>query len=228
MTTKTLTLHHLEYSQSFRILWLLEELGHPYELKSYNRDLVSVLAPAEYKAISPIGTAPVITHGEMALAESSAIMDYLADLAPDCGLRPEPGSPDRTRYLFWFHAAQGSMMPILLMQTVLRMTTERVPFFLRPLAKMITGALTKGFIEPRLFALLKQAEADLAKQPYFGGEALSLADILIVYNIEGAQARGLLGAYPKLQDWLARMKARPAFQAATKLDDRPSMILPIK
>tara|TARA_B110000971_G_scaffold210821_2_gene238436 strand:- start:1069 stop:1755 length:687 start_codon:yes stop_codon:yes gene_type:complete len=228
MAGKKLTLHHLEYSQSFRILWLLEEMGQPYELKSYNRDPVSVLAPAEYKAISPIGTAPVITHGKMALAESSAIMDYLADLSPDCGLRPEVGSKDRTRYLFWFHTAQGSMMPILLMQTVLRMTTERVPFFLRPMAKMITGALTKGFIQPRLFALLDQAEADLSKKKYFGGSALSLADILIVYNIEGADSRGLLGAYPNLQDWLARMKARPAFQAATKLDDRPSMILPSK
>ena len=228
MAAKKLTLHHLEYSQSFRILWLLEEMGQPYELKSYNRDPVSVLAPAEYKAISPIGTAPVITHGKLVLAESSAIMDYLADLSPDCGLRPEAGSPDRTRYLFWFHAAQGSMMPILLMQTVLRMTTERVPFFLRPLAKMITGGLTKGFIEPRLFALLNQGEADLAEQPYFGGEALSLADILIVYNIEGAASRGLLDAYPNLQEWLTRMRARPAFQAATKLDDRPSMILPSK
>ena len=228
MAAKKLTLHHLEYSQSFRILWLLEEMGQPYELKSYNRDPVSVLAPAEYKAISPIGTAPVITHGKLVLAESSAIMDYLADLSPDCGLRPEAGSPDRTRYLFWFHAAQGSMMPILLMQTVLRMTTERVPFFLRPLAKMITGGLTKGFIEPRLFALLKQGEADLAEQPYFGGDALSLADILIVYNIEGAASRGLLDAYPNLQEWLTRMRARPAFQAATKLDDRPSMILPSK
>lgn len=228
MAAKKLTLHHLEYSQSFRILWLLEEMGQPYELKSYNRDPVSVLAPAEYKAISPIGTAPVITHGKLVLAESSAIMDYLADLSPDCGLRPEAGSPDRTRYLFWFHAAQGSMMPILLMQTVLRMTTERVPFFLRPLAKMITGGLTKGFIEPRLFALLKQGEADLAEQPYFGGEALSLADILIVYNIEGAASRGLLDAYPNLKEWLTRMRARPAFQAATKLDDRPSMILPSK
>ena len=221
-----LTLHHLEYSQSFRVLWLLEELGMDYELVKYNRDPVTVLAPDAYKKISPLGTAPVITHGDLVLAESSAILDYIADLNPDCGLRPEAGNADRARYLLWMHAAQGSMMPVMLLQTVLRITVSRVPFFLRPLAKMITGALVNGFIMPRLTALLKQAEADLATQPFFGGDKLSLADFLIVYNIEGCQSRDMLGDYPKLLDWLARMHAMPSFQSATKLDDRPSMILP--
>ena len=220
-----LTLHHLEYSQSFRILWLLEELGIDYHLEKYNRDPVTVLAPEAYKKISPLGTAPVITHGDVVLGESSAIVDYIADLVPHCGLRPEAGDSDRTRYLFWLHATQGSMMPVMLMQTVLRMTVRRVPFFVRPLAKMITGALTVGFIQPRLTALLKQAESDLASQPFFGGDKLSLADFLIIYNIEGCSSRGLLTDYPNLQDWLTRMHAMPSFQAATKKDDRPSMIL---
>ena len=225
--TDKLTLHHLEYSQSFRVLWLLEELGADYELVKYDRDPVTILAPEAYKKISPLGTAPVVTHGDLVLAESSAILDYIADLYPDCGLRPEAGHGDRTRYLFWMHATQGSLMPVMLMDTVLRITVSRVPFFLRPLAKMITGALTTGFIRPRLTALLKKAEADLAAQPFFGGDKISLADFLIGYNIEGCQARGLLDDYPKVQDWLKRIHAMPSFKAATKKDDRPSMILPM-
>ncbi len=225
MSDSKIVLHHLEYSQSFRILWLLEEMGLAYELKRYNRDTKTLLAPADYKAISPLGTAPVITHGDLVLAESSAIMDYLADLAPDCGLRPEAGHADRSRYLFWFHAAQGSLMPVMLIDTVLRITAGRVPFFLRPVVKMIAKNLSAGFVQPRRDAVLKKGEADLATQPYFGGDALSLADILIVYNIEGAATRGQLGDYPNLADWLMRMKARPAFVAATEKDDRPGMIL---
>ena len=222
-----LTLHHLEYSQSFRVLWLLEELDADYELVKYDRDPVTILAPEAYKKISPLGTAPVVTHGDLVLAESSAILDYIADLHPDCGLRPEVGSADRTRYLFWLHATQGSLMPVMLMDTVLRITVSRVPFFLRPLAKMITGALTQGFIRPRLAALLDKAEADLATQPYFGGDKLSLADFLIVYNIEGCQSRDMLSAHPNLRDWLQRMHAMPSFKSATEKDGRPSMILPV-
>lgn len=222
-----LTLHHLEYSQSFRVLWLLEHMGVDYELVSYLRDPQTLLAPADYKAISPLGTAPAITHGALALSESSAILDYIADLHPDHQLRPAPDSPHRTRHLFWMHSTQGSLMPVLLMDTVLRITIGRVPFFLRPLARMISGALGAGFIQPRVTAILKQAEADLAEQPFFGGDKISLADFLIIYNIEGCHARGLLGAYPNIADWRARMHATPSFQAAMQKDDRPSMILPL-
>ena len=222
-----LTLHHLEYSQSFRILWLLEELGVDYDLVKYNRDPVTVLAPEAYKKISPLGTAPVITHGDVVLAESSAILDYIADLYPDCGLRPDAGDPDRTRYLFWMHATQGSLMPVMLLGTVLRITVSRVPFFLRPLAKLITGALTSGFIEPRMAALLRQAEADLAEKPFIGGDKLSLADFLIIYNFEGCAAREMLGKYPNITAWLERMHDMASFKRATQKDDRPSMILPL-
>ena len=223
----TLTLHHLEYSQSFRILMLLEEIGLDYELKKYDRDPKTVLAPAAYKAVSPLGTAPVITHGDVVLAESSAIMDYICDLKPDCGLRPEPGSADRARYLFWFHATQGSLMPLMLMDTVLRLSGGRAPFFLRPFIKMIHGALQAGFLGPRMTALIDKAEADLAEKPFFGGDRLSLADILVLYNIEGCAARGLLTGHPNLRQWLQQMHALPSFKTATEKDDRPSMILPM-
>ena len=116
--TDTLTLHHLEYSQSFRVLWMLEELQAPYDLVVYDRDARTMAAPNEYKALSPLGTAPVMTCGDLALAESSAIMEFILDRTPGQNLRPGPESPDRTRYLFWWHTAQGSMMPLQLMTTV--------------------------------------------------------------------------------------------------------------
>ena len=116
--TDTLTLHHLEYSQSFRVLWMLEELQAPYDLVVYDRDARTMAAPDAYKALSPLGTAPVMTCGDLALAESSAIMEFILDRTPGQNLRPGPDSPDRTRYLFWWHAAQGSMMPLQLMKTV--------------------------------------------------------------------------------------------------------------
>jgi len=223
-----LTLHHLEYSQSFRVLWLLEELGLDYELVSYNRDPVSLLAPPEYKAVSPLGTAPVITHGDMTLAESSAILDYIMDLSPDSPLRPAIGDAHRARYLFWLHAAQGSMMPVQLMVTVLAISRKRAPFFVRPFVRGIEAALTQGFVLPRLNALLDKAEADLADAPFFGGDNLSIADILISYNMIGCEERGFINdAHPKCKDWIARIKAMPSFQAATAKDDRPSMILPM-
>lgn len=223
-----LTLHHLEYSQSFRVLWLLEELGLDYQLQRYNRDPVTVLAPPEYKAISPLGTAPVITHNGMALAESSAILDYIMDSVHDSPLRPAIDDPHRARYLFWLHAAQGSMMPVQLMMTVLAISRKRAPFFIRPIARGIESALMQGFIMPRLTALLDKAEADLAEAPYFGGDRLTIADILISYNMIGCDERGLINdKHPNCKAWIARIKSMPSFQSATAKDDRPSMILPL-
>lgn len=226
--TKKLTLHHLEYSQSFRILWLLEELGLDYELVSYNRDPVSMLAPAEYKAVSPLGTAPVITDGDLVLAESSAILDYIMDMKPDSPMRPQVGDKHRARYLFWLHAAQGSMMPVQLMVTVLAISRQRAPFFVRPFVRGIEAALMQGFVLPRLNALLDKAEADLAEASFFGGDNLTIADILISYNMIGCEERGFISdKHPNCKDWIARIKAMPSFKSATAKDDRPSMILPM-
>jgi hypothetical protein len=113
-----ITLHHLEHSQSFRIVWLLEELGLPYELKTYKRT-PGMLAPDDYKNLSPMGTAPFITDGDLALSESNAIIDYILDKAGDTELRPAPSSTERTQYLFWFHAAQGSLMTVMSIDSTL-------------------------------------------------------------------------------------------------------------
>lgn len=223
-----ITLHHLEYSQSFRILWLLEELGVDYTFKAYARDPATHLAPADYKVLSPTGAAPVISDGEVVLAESSAIVDYVLDLYPNEQLRPPPGSPNRARYLFWLHAAQGSMMPLLLMESVFLIIQKRVPFLLRPILRGVFAKARAGLSKPRMDALLRKAEADLADAPWFGGEALSAADIVISYAMEAAHVRGYVtDAHPHCLAWLERTHACPSFQAAKAKDGKPSMILPL-
>ena len=225
--TDTLTLHHLEYSQSFRVLWMLEELKAPFDLVVYNRDAQTMAAPNEYKALSPLGTAPVMTCGDLALSESSAIMEFILDRIPDQKLRPRPESPDRTRYLFWWHAAQGSMMPLQLMETVTTISQKRLPFFMKPFVKLYTRGLYEVFIQPRLNRILEMAEQDLGTAPWFGGQHLSAADFLIAYNMIVGAERDMIteAAYPRCMEWVTRMKALPSFARATEKDGRESMAL---
>ena len=170
-----ITLHHLEKSQSIRILWLLEELGVPYEVKLYDRDPETRLAPAEYKAISPLGTAPMITVDGTAMAETNAIVDYICDLHDDGRLRPAPGTPDRARYLFWFHTSQGSLQPLLTNKFVMMAMTMRAPFLFRPVAKALVGGLDKAFFTPRLTALMSEIEKQLGQTKWFAGAKLTAA-----------------------------------------------------
>jgi glutathione S-transferase len=206
---------------------MLEELKLPYELKVYARDSKTMAAPDDYKQLSPLGTAPVITHGDLVLAESSAIMDYILDSAPDCTLRPTESSGDRARYLFWWHTAQGSMMPLQLMTTVLTISQKHLPLFMKPFAKLYVKGLNDLFIEPRLNRILELAERDLAEAPWFGGEALSAADFLIAFNLIVGAERDMIttARHPRCMEWVARMKALPSFISATKKDGRDSMAL---
>ncbi len=220
-----ITLHHLEYSQSFRILWLLEELGIDYELKLYERDKKTRLAPADYKALSPLGTAPVITDGDLVLSESNAIVDYILDKHPNEQLRPGPDSEYRARYLFWLHASQGSLMPLLLIGVLFRIIPERVPFFLKPIIRPILNLAQDGFSKPRMNALLKQAEADLGTAPWFGGNELSAADIVLSYPLESMKANGYINEqYPNCLAWFERVHAHPSFQRAVDKDGKPSIV----
>ncbi|MEL7219129.1 MAG: glutathione S-transferase, partial [Pseudomonadota bacterium] len=184
-----LTLHHLEYSQSFRILWLLEELGAPYELKSYNRDPDTNLAPDDYKALSPLGTAPVITDGDLVLAESNAIIDYILDEYPDSDLQPGAGHPDRARHLFWYHASPGSLMSIQSVAMVLGLLENRSPWPISALLKAVFGQVRKLFINPRMSALVDLMEKDLGEKPFFGGSTLTTADITLVYPMVAARTK---------------------------------------
>lgn len=217
-----LTLHHLEYSQSFRVLWLLEALGAEYELRSYNRDTETNLAPAEYKDLSPLGTAPVVTEGDLVLAESNAIIDYVLDKHPDSPLRPRADSPDRARHLFWFHAAQGSLMSIQGVAMVLGLLETRTPWPISWLLKAIFGQVRKLFVNPRMNDLLQLMESDLGKQPFFGGDNLTSADITLIYPMMAQRDKGTFDVdFPNVQAWFERVEALPSFQAAVRNDDRP-------
>ncbi|MEM6856416.1 MAG: glutathione S-transferase family protein [Pseudomonadota bacterium] len=216
-----LTLHHLEYSQSFRILWLLEELGAEYELKSYNRDPESNLAPDAYKALSPLGTAPVVTDGDLVLAESNAIIDYILDQHPDSPLNPKPGSPDRARHLFWYHASPGSLMSIQGTAMVLGLLEDRTPWPISALLKAVFGQVRKLFINPRTDALYALMEKDLGEKPFFGGDRFTAADITLIYSMVAARTKGAFEGYPNILAWFERVEAIPSFKSARAKDDRP-------
>lgn len=216
-----LTLHHLENSQSLRILWLLEELELDYEFRMYDRDVETRLAPAEYKAISPLGTAPVITDGELVLAETNAIIDYLLDTYGEGRMRPAPGSAERIPYLFWFHAAQGSFQPLLTTRYVFDAMRTKPPFPIRGIVAAVVNQVEKAFLLPRLDAIYQLIEKDLAERTWFAGEELTAADIVMGFTMEFAAVRaGMDERYPHAQGFLQRMRARPAYQRALEKDGK--------
>ena len=220
--------HHLNRSRSHRILWLLEELGAEYELKLYNRDPESNLAPADYKAISPLGTAPVITDGELALAASNAIIDYILDKHPGSPLRPSADDPHRARHLFWFHASQGSLMATGSVDMIMRVLESRSPWPISKLLSAVFGQARKAFTGPRNAAMISQIESDLGSAPWFGGDQLTAADITMSYPMEALRDRGELNAdHPNAMAWFERMAAVPSYQSARKIDDRPTVAFAI-
>ena len=211
-----ITVHHLNNSRSQRILWLMEELGLTYEIKRYERDKKTMRAPASLRAIHPLGKSPVITDGELTVAESGAIIDYLVDRYGNGRLIPAAGTPDRLRYTYWLHFAEGTAMTPLLMKLVFnRVETGPMPFFVRPIAKKISATVKTSFIEPEITQQLKYMEAEIASSGWFAGPAFSAADIQMSFPLEAAASRGGLNAgYPKLMDFLPRIHARPAYKCA--------------
>ena len=216
----TITLHHLENSRSQRVLWLLEELGLQYELRSYKRDRKTSLAPPELKQVHPLGKSPVITENGVTVAESGAIVEYLLDAHAvrqgKSTLRPPPNTPERLRFTYWLHFAEGSAMPFLLLRLVFDKTRKaRMPFFVRPVVKGIADKVDKAFVMPNIKRQLDYIEAELARQPWFAGAEFSAADIQMSYPLEAADARMGLGSdYPNIAGWLARIHERPAYKKA--------------
>ena len=213
-----ITVHHLNNSRSQRILWLLEELGVPYEIKRYERDAKTMLAPPELLKVHPLGKSPVITDGDITVAESGAIVEYLLDTyGESAGLRPARGTADDRRFTYWLHFAEGSAMPPLLMKLIfLRIKSTPMPFFVKPIARGIADKVLTSFVDPNLERQTAFMEAELAKSAWFAGEQLTAADIQMSFPIEAAKQRaGLTAAKtPRLLDWLARAHARPAYQRA--------------
>jgi glutathione S-transferase len=211
-----IVVHHLNNSRSQRILWLLEELGLEYEIKKYQRDPKTMLAPAELKAVHPLGKSPVITDDINTVAESGAIIEYLVEKYGHGKLVPPPGTPDKLRYTYMLHYAEGTGMPPLLMKLIFdRIENEKMPFFAKPIAKGIAGKVKKMFIMPNIDNNLRFLEAELNKSTWFAGEEFTAADVQISFVLEAAASRGGLDArYPKLTAWLARIHARPAYLRA--------------
>ena len=210
----TITVHHLNDSRSQRILWLLEELGLEYEVKRYERDPETMLAPASLREVHPLGKSPVITDEELTLAESGAIVEYLVDRYGKGRLAPEAETP-RLRYTYWLHYAEGSAMPPLVMQLIFNQIEEQSPFYLRAIAKIITGRVKQTYIEPQIAQNLDYLEAELKKNTWFVGDEFTAADIQLSFPLEAAAAySNLNGSYPQIIAFLERIHARPAYQKA--------------
>ncbi len=215
-----ITVHHLETSRSQRVLWLLEELGVPYELKIYQRDKATKLAPPELKKIHPLGKSPVITDGGEVVAESAAIIEYLVETygAQATGelaqLQPARGTPEYRQCRFWMHYAEGSLMNWLVMKLVF-MTIPRqpMPFFVKPIAKALCGKVLDKVVDPNVNTAMDFMEAHLGKNTWFAGEHLTMADFQMSFAVEAALSRSeKAGNCPNLQAYKKRMEARPAYQ----------------
>lgn len=209
-----ITVHHLNNSRSQRVLWLLEELGLPYELRRYERDLKTMLAPPELRAVHPLGKSPVVTDGDQTLAESGAILEYLVDTYGAGRLIPPPGTPERLRYTYWLHYAEGSAMPPLLLKLVFARLPGGAPWPLRPLVRAIAGKVQSAYIDPQLRLHLDHWERALGESAWFAGDAFSAADVQMSFPIEAASARGGFGDRPRLRGFLERIQGRAAYQAA--------------
>ena len=214
--------HHLDHSRSQRVLWMLEELGLPYQLVNYQRDPTTWLAPPALREIHPLGKSPVLQDDTLVLAESGAILEYLADRYDSARqLSPEllpAQSAERLRYRYWMHYAEGSAMPPLLLSLVFaRVRNAPVPFFAKPIARGIADKVMKGFVGPQLKLHLQWMERELGQSPWFAGERFTAADIQMSFPIQAAASRaGSMDAYPKLQAFLQRIEQRPAYQRATE------------
>lgn len=210
-----IVVHHLNNSRSQRVLWLLEELALPYEVRRYEREK-SGLAPKSLQAVHPLGKSPVIVDGDVTMAESGAILEYLVERHGGGRFAPAPGTPERRRYTYWMHFAEGTAMPPLVMKLVFdRIETAPMPFFVKPIAKAIAGKAKAIAVLPNIRRNLDFVEASLADGPWFAGPEFSAADIQMSFPLEAAAARAGLGErYPRLAGFLERIHARPAYRRA--------------
>jgi glutathione S-transferase len=202
-----ITVHHLGVSQSERIVWLCEELGIPYELKIYPRESNGA-APAAYKALHPQGTAPIITDGSLALAETGAIVDYILARHGGGRLVAAPQAPNFPDYLYWLHFGNGFFVPSAMMGIV----ASRMAGDNKQAAQAFTGRLDLAY---------RLSEERLGKVPYFAGPEFSAADIMMVFplsTMRGATGRSL-GAWPNVRAYLKRIGERPAYQRAMRKGD---------
>ena len=217
-----IVVHHLNNSRSQRVLWLLEELCMAYDIKRYERDKKTMLAPPELRKVHPLGKSPVVTDGDLTLAESGAIIEYLVERYGDGCFAPARELPAYLRYRYWLHYAEGSLMPPLLLKLVFdKIETTPMPVFVKPFiaptANAISSKAKSSFIMPQINTHLDYLEAELGKSRWFVGDDFTAADVQLSFPIEAAAARGGLNASrPRLMDYLQRIHARPAYQRAVE------------
>jgi glutathione S-transferase len=208
--------HHLNNSRSQRVLWLLEELGVPYEVKRYERDAKTMLAPPALVAVHPLGKSPVIVDGDVTLAESGAIIEYLVDKYGDGRLIPPAGTSQRVRYTYWLHYAEGSAMTPLLLKLVFdRVAANPAPWPVSAIARRIAATVTNTFIAPNLKRHFDYIEAELGAHTWFAGEQFTAADVQMSFPLEISVSRaGLDAGRPKSMAFLERIRARDAYKRA--------------
>ncbi len=209
-----ITVHYLDNSRAHRILWLLEELGLAYDVKTYKRTS-DYRAPDSLKAIHPLGKSPVIVDDGGVIAESGAIMDYLIETYGGKTLHPPAGTDEYLRYRYWMHYAEGSAMPLLVMKLIFARIPGQVPFFIRPVARMISDGVRRKLIDPQVADHLALWTSELARDGWFAGPQFSAADIAMSFPVEGAMsAIGHERDTTVLRQWMEAIRARPAYQHA--------------
>ncbi|WP_419254329.1 glutathione S-transferase family protein [Caulobacter sp. ErkDOM-YI] len=208
--------HHLNNSRSQRVIWLLEELGVPYEVKRYERDAQTMLAPVELRAIHPLGKSPVITDSGKVIAETGAIIEYIIETYGQGRLIPAAGTAERLRYTYWLHYAEGSAMTPLLLKLVFTALPTRAPALLRGLVKAVANGAQTGFIDPQLKAHVDYWDDELAKSAWFTGQDFTAADIMMSFPLEAGAARAGAASRPHVKAFLERIHARPAYREALK------------
>jgi glutathione S-transferase len=210
-------IHHLENSRSQRVAWLLEALDVPYEVKTYARHPKTAAAPEALKQIHPLGKAPVLQDGDRVIAESGAIIDYLCDRY-DVQYKLRPTTPDDLiDYRYWLHFAEGSLMPLLVMSLVFaKISTQPMPFFVKPVAKGIASKVKSAFILPRLLPMVDLIEARLTQSPWLVGEDFGAADIQMSFPVQALIRVVNLADYPAIHAYLQRLEQHPAYQKASQ------------
>jgi len=210
-----ITVHHLNNSRSQRVLWLLEEMGLPYEVIRYERDTRTMLAPPELRAIHPLGKSPVLDDGPVRVAETGAVIEYLMDAHPGSPLKPTAGTEAARRYTYWLHYAEGSAMTPLLLKLIFGQLPNRAPGLMKPLVKGMSKKAQHSFIDPQIASHTAYWEAELSKAAWFAGDAFSAADIMMSFPLEAAGSRAPYGPdKPHIARFLKAIHARPAYQRA--------------
>ena len=211
-----ITIHLLESSRSFRIVWLLEELGLSYQIRHHRRNAETSKAETSLQDIHQLGVAPVLNDNDLTLIESGAIIEYLLNHYDRSGLRPPIASADYNQYSLWMHFAEGSLMPVLSKhKALLKMGTSRVPFFARSILKKAVNGTINANIAPEIEKKLKFIDTELGQHGWFCGSQFTAADIQMCYPLELAEARGCITAdMQNIQSFLSAVQERPAYKIA--------------